>query len=132
MSKHAYARRAAILLIALSIAACRTAPVLQPEIAVTTFSTEKRTEAQVADAIKRAGVERGWKIVDAGPGHLTGTLDVRKHQAVVDIAYSTTSVKIAYKDSTNLRYEDGEIHRNYNRWVNNLAESIREQLGLAK
>lgn len=125
------ARLAICVGLGLLLVSCRTAPVLTPEIALTTLSTERaRTEAQVSDAIKKAGAARGWDMVDSGPGHLTGTLNVRKHRAVVDIAYTKTSVRIAYKDSVNLRYANGKIHRNYNRWVNNLAESIRQELGL--
>jgi hypothetical protein len=122
------ARIVAGVALALLVASCRTAPVLTPVIAIATDRAV--TEVQVADAIRKAGAGHGWVMVDSGPGRMTGTLDLRKHRAVVDISYSTTSVRIAYKDSVNLRYGNGDIHRSYNRWVNNLAESIKQQLGI--
>ena len=132
--KSRVAARCALLLslsLALGIAACRSHPAVNtPEIQVSSLPTGgKLTEAQIADAIKRGGQARGWTMEDAGPGHITGTLVVReKHTAVTDISYSKTSIKIAYRDSKNLEYGDGKIHRNYNKWVELLSESIRQQL----
>ena len=37
-----------------------------------------------------------------------------------------------YRDSQGLEYEDGKIHRNYNRWVNSLRAEILHQLKLPK
>jgi hypothetical protein len=120
-------RYAVLLSLALAIGACRTATVLQPEISVALVA--KLTEAQVADAIRRAGKERGWEMEDAGPGHITGTLRVRgRYLAVTDIAYSPTQIRIAYKDSQNLDYDDGEIHKSYNKWVKRLSDAIRKEL----
>ena len=130
MNSRVLVRTALMLSLALSIAACKSHPVNQPEIQLSTLPTGgKLTEAQIVDAIKRGGKARGWEMADAGPGHITGTLRVRdKHTAVTDISYSKTHIKIAYKDSENLDYADGNIHRNYNKWVELLAESIRDQL----
>lgn len=71
---------------------------------------------------------RGWKIEKVEPGHALGTLFVRSHVARVDIYYSTDSYSIEYKDSDNLEYADGRIHRNYNKWVENLNGDIEHAL----
>src|SRR5262245_51041602 len=104
MKARTLARIALLCGLALSIGACRSAPVLEPQIDVAMFATSgKLTDAQVADAIKRAGSELGWQMEDAGPGRITGTLVVRnRHRAVTDIRYSPQQVRIAYKDSAGL------------------------------
>ena len=35
---------------------------------------------------------------------------------------------ITYKESTNLDYMNGQIHRNYNGWIENLDRDIRANL----
>ena len=128
MQTRVAARHAVLLLLVLAVAGCRSATVLQPEIDVVLLAT--RTEAQVAEAIKRAGKERGWEMVDAGPGHITGTLRVReRYLAVTDISYSPAQIRIAYKDSRGLDYDDGKIHKGYNKWVKRLSDAIRKELG---
>jgi hypothetical protein len=107
--------------------ACRTRPVYDVAASPLPIGSSLDLDA-VASAIQRAGASLGWSITPEGPGQMTGTLQVRQHVAVVDISYDTKSFGIRYKDSTNLMYRDGEIHRNYNRWVKRLEERIREEL----
>jgi predicted small lipoprotein YifL len=85
------------------------------------------TMAQIEKAIVAAGTDLGWEIKPEGPGKATGTLKLRTHVAVVDIAYNTKTFSIQYKDSTNLNYSDGWIHPNYSSWVRNLEKAIREE-----
>ncbi|MEB2344012.1 MAG: hypothetical protein OZ948_04675 [Deltaproteobacteria bacterium] len=105
--------------------ACRTAPILNPSVTL----PEAKTEAETAHAIKLAGARLGWEMVDDGPGLMTGTLHLRKHVAVVEIHYDADSYQIQYKDSEALMHQGDKIHRNYNRWVNNLSEEIKSALG---
>jgi hypothetical protein len=86
------------------------------------------TMTDVERAIIRAGLALGWQMRPVKPGHIQGTLNLRTHTAVVDITYDTKSYNIAYKDSTNLDYNDGRIHRNYNGWIQNLEKGIRAQM----
>jgi hypothetical protein len=46
----------------------------------------------------------------------------------VDIAYTTTSYSINYKDSRGLDYDGSSIHSNYNGWVQRLDRAIARQL----
>jgi hypothetical protein len=46
----------------------------------------------------------------------------------VDVRYTATTYSITYKDSTNLNYRDGQIHKNYNGWIENLDRDIRNEL----
>ena len=84
--------------------------------------------AQVKTAIMNAGTSLGWQMAEVSPGHIKGTLNLRKHTAVVDIPYSATKYSIVYKSSVNLDEKDGQIHRNYNAWVHNLSNKIGAEL----
>jgi len=86
--------------------------------------------ADVTKAIVRAGSELGWQMKEETPGHIVGTLNVRRHVAVVDITYTLDDYSISYKDSTNLKYNAGNnsIHRSYGKWVRNLTKAIDAQV----
>ena len=84
--------------------------------------------AQVRAAIIRAGAALGWQVSDAGPGRLVATIALRKHTAEVEIPYSESAFSIIYKNSTNLDAADGQIHKNYNGWIQNLNRGIVTQL----
>ena len=86
------------------------------------------TDTQITKEIFRAGEFLGWKMKKISPGHIIGTLHLRKHIAIVDITYNSDSYSITYKDSTNLGYTGTNIHRNYNTWVNNLDKAINANL----
>jgi hypothetical protein len=86
---------------------------------------------EVKEAITRAGTGLGWIIKDAGPGKLVGTLMLRTHTAVVEIAYSPTNYSITYKSSIDLKENGGKIHPNYNGWIQNLTRAINGQLAAA-
>jgi hypothetical protein len=100
---------------------------------------------QVTKAIVLAGMGLKWEMDVAAPGHIIGTLNLRSHQAVVDITYTTKIYSITYKSSQNLvpnywsgttkqvKPQDKElsnplIHRNYNGWIENLNNAIRTQV----
>lgn len=85
------------------------------------------TLSQRADQIRRAGAGLGWRMEQQGPGLVRGTLNLRTHQAVVDIPYDTQRFLIRYVSSTNLDYDGQVIHRNYNSWVQNLQRAIMAQ-----
>ena len=79
---------------------------------------------QRAEQIKRAGAGLGWVMQDVYPGLIRGTLNVRSHQAVVDVPYTQTTFSVRYASSNNLDYSGSGIHKNYNSWVKNLEQRI--------
>jgi hypothetical protein len=85
---------------------------------------------QIKLSIMRAGAGLGWKMAEEKPGLLVATLDIRKHQAVVEIPYSATKYSITYRSSINLDESNGQIHRNYNGWILNFTQGINRQLEL--
>jgi hypothetical protein len=116
---------------ALAVAGCTTAAIYNVDNAPITVQPDKTvTMNDVQMAIMRAGGALGWQITPDNPGHLTGRLALRTHVAVVDIRHDTKSYSIKYRDSTNLQAEGGNIHKNYNGWIQNLEKGIRTQLSL--
>lgn len=85
----------------------------------------------ITSAISSGATDRRWTPKVVGPGHLEAHLYVRSHVAVVDITFDQSAYSITYKDSQNLDYKDGRIHRNYNRWVANLSQTLQRSLALA-
>jgi len=81
-------------------------------------------------AIITAGSGLGWQMTVAKPGEIVGTLNVRSHQAIVSIPFTTHTYSILYKDSTNLKYnaEKQTIHENYTGWIKRLDDGIRSRL----
>ena len=95
---------------------------------VTSASGKALTDDQVKSAIIRASAALGWLMKEEGAGKITATLLIRKHTAVVDIPYSPSSYSITYKSSVNLDEADGQIHKNYNGWIQNLTRGINAQV----
>lgn len=84
------------------------------------------TQPEMREAIYRALPVYGWVGRDVGPNVIRATLNVRSHQAVVDITYDPQTIKFDYVSSNNLlkEVEANKIHRSYNRWINNLQTAI--------
>ena len=103
----------AILLAAVSIAACTTAPI------------HNVSNAPITSA---AGAALGWQMHEIAPGKLGASIALRKHTAEIEIPYSTKQYSIVYKNSINLDEKGGQIHKNYNGWIQNLTRGINAQL----
>lgn len=108
-----------------ALAGCaRTAPIEN----VNTTVGAGHTTAQVKSAIFKAGAQRQWIMNEAGPGVIKARQQSRDHVAEVRINYTATGYTIKYDSSLNLQAADGKIHKNYNRWVNNLDKDIQVNL----
>jgi hypothetical protein len=109
-----------------ALAGCTSAPVRNINDApVVTGSGKRLTADQVRVAIVGAGTGLGWTMAAATPGLVTGRLALRGHTAMIDVRYTPTTYSILYKDSSNLEYGNGQIHKNYNGWIENLNRDIR-------
>ncbi|EAA8386706.1 hypothetical protein OZ379_000692 [Salmonella enterica] len=108
-----------------ALAGCaRTAPIDNIQSTV----SAGHTEAQVKNAILKAGAQRQWIMNDAGPGVIKARQQNRDHIVEVRITYSATGYSIKYDSSLNLLASGGKIHKNYNRWVRNLDKDIQINL----
>jgi hypothetical protein len=114
----------AILVVTLGLTGCRTAPLYNVEQSPVEVSSQA-TLKDIKKAIIVAGVGLGWRMKENQPGIITGTLNLRKHMAQVEIPYSKTDYSILYKDSVELNYDGSSIHKNYNGWIQNLDRAIQ-------
>ena len=112
-----------------ALAGCTSAPIRNVSDApVLTGSGKAVTAEQVRTAIVGAGKGLGWSMTPADPGLVVGRITLRGHSAVIDVRYTPKTFSIQYKDSTGLNYQNGQIHKNYNGWVDNLERDIRGNL----
>ncbi|MCS3902369.1 hypothetical protein J2T55_000365 [Methylohalomonas lacus] len=111
------------LLIAL-IACSRLQPIENIASEPLPAGSEQLELEQIEAAIIRAGAKRGWILQAEGSGKLLGTYSPRDHMAKVRVEFDRQQFSIHYADSDNLLHEGEKIHRNYNRWVNNLRHDI--------
>lgn len=119
----------AALAVAISVAGCNTMPIQNVSQAPATSASGKSlSKDQVRGAIVRAGAALGWQMKDEGSNMLVGTIQLRKHVAVVEIPYSANNYSIKYRSSQNLDEKGGTIHKNYNGWIQNLTRGINAQL----
>jgi hypothetical protein len=123
-------QRILVVLCVLALAAgCTSRPVrnvMAEPVVVTTGKTA--TPDNVRDAIMRAGAGLGWNMKPTAPGVVNGTISLRTHTAEVEVQYNTQSYNIVYKNSTGLDAENGQIHKNYNGWIENLNNAIHREL----
>lgn len=115
------------LLSLLVLTGCRTAAVYNVNKSPI---VGKASSSKVYNAIKNAGLSKGWIITQVKPGLAMGTINIRRHRAVVEIPYNSRSFSINYKNSINLNYDGSKniIHNNYNGWVQNLENAINLEL----
>ncbi|MBK1735657.1 hypothetical protein CKO15_10250 [Halorhodospira abdelmalekii] len=117
-----------IVLLLLAVGCTRTAPIYNVADRSTEFGRDDVELSDMTRAIVRAGTDLGWQMRTREPGHVVGTLLVRDHRAEVDVEYDLDSFSIRYRDSENLDYSGGEIHSNYNGWIQNLENGITREL----
>ena len=118
-----------VLAVVLTIAGCGAVPIMNvKDAAITSASGKPMSNAEVRSSILRAGTALGWQMKDEGSNMLVGTLLLRDHSAVVEIPYSSNTYSIKYRSSTNLKESGGNIHKNYNGWIQNLTRGINAQL----
>jgi len=125
----------AVCLVLVAMIGCRGgAKIYQVQDApVQTASGKSLSMEEVRKEIVAAGVAAGWQMAVSKPGEILGTLNIRSHQAVVSIPYTTKTYSILYKDSMNLKYdaEAQTIHENYASWIQRLDGAIRTRLAAA-
>ena len=111
------------------VVGCRTTPIYNVhDAAVVVTAGKQASEDSVKTAILRAGNRLGWNMTDTSPGVITARITLREHTATAEVKYNTRSYSIRYLDSTNLNASGGNIHKNYNGWIENLDREIRVEL----
>lgn len=114
----------------IAIGACASASVpVRNFSAVPIVAKSKPTLDEVGKAIVKAGTAGGWQMSDIKPGHIIATYKIRRHVAVADVTYSTSTYDIIFKSGDpGLKYDGQTIHQNYNDWADNLELLIRSHV----
>lgn len=116
-------RATLITLALLTTAGCTNKPVLNPQHEVP--ADAQVGEAKMKQIIVNALQKREWTVQRLSPQLVQAEITVRgQYYAAIDIRYTRNSYAITYRDSRDLGYKDGKIHRNYNRWVSMLDRDI--------
>ena len=110
------------------LAGCTSRPIVNVNDAPVVTAGKPATMSDVQTAIVRAGSALGWQMIPVRPGLVAGRLELRTHVAVVDVSYDAKAYSIKYKESVNLDAQGGNIHKNYNGWIENLDRGIRTEL----
>lgn len=124
-----FTRFGLILTLLLGVAACTSKPVMNIENRTPVVAV--RSEDDMRRAILAGLQSRQWTVERADRGNIMAMIQRRSHQAEITIPYSASSYSIRYRDSQNLGYKNGKIHRNYNKWIHNLDRSIQQELNRA-
>lgn len=112
-----------ITLALLVTAGCTSKPILntQHDLPANAQVSEEKMKTVIVNALQK----REWTVQRLSPQLVQAEINVRnQYCAAIDIRYTRNSYAITYRDSRELSYKDGKIHRNYNRWVNNLDSDI--------
>lgn len=70
------------------------------------------------------GTKNAWVITRAEPGRLTATSTFRQHSATVNILVTQGAYSIVHVATTNLKEEDGQVHRAYNNQIRLLQRNV--------
>ncbi|AYF46410.1 MULTISPECIES: hypothetical protein [Pseudomonas] len=120
-------RATLITLALLTTAGCTSKPILntQHELPVANQVSEEKMKTVIINALQK----REWTVQRLSPQLVQAEINVRnQYYAAIDIRYTRNSYTITYRDSRDLGYKDGKIHRNYNRWVSMLDRDIMAAL----
>ncbi len=133
MSKQMLKLCPVFLLLIINIS-CRSRYIIRPvinfenELLPSKSDGSTYTKEQVQEVILEACQKRGWAAQVEGDGVIDASIFSRNIKAEVEIQYNERTISITYKDSENLDYLDGNIHRTYNSWVTNLHKTIFKYL----
>ena len=117
-----------IALTCLMLMACRTAPIQNLEHVPVRIKKINYSIEDVERGIMQGGVCMGWEMYRKQPGLIEGTLNKGNHVVEVTIQYSKQSYTINYRNSKNMDYDSGKIHKSYNRWIQDLDKAIKRFL----
>ena len=116
-------RATLVALALLTTAGCTNKPVLntQHDLPASAQVSEEKVKQVIVAALQK----REWTVQRLSPQLVQAEITVRgQFYAAIDIRYTRNSYAITYRDSRDLGYKDGKIHRNYNRWVSMLDRDI--------
>ncbi|MCT6875906.1 hypothetical protein [Frischella perrara] len=119
----------AVLAISLFGCAGKYQPPKEFNTPVTGLTKEQVKKSILAAASTQARTFGSWNMQVVNNNTITAKLLNRGYNVVVKITYSEKGYNIKYVSaSDNLKGANGKVHRNYNRWVNNLNDKIQQNI----
>ncbi|MFV9655016.1 hypothetical protein ACNFCK_08855 [Pseudomonas sp. NY15366] len=119
------------VLMLVGLAACsRVQPIMtvhQQLPATTTLSDE-----QLREPLIRALTRAKWTLEEEEANRILARIDFRQHSASITIDYAGGRYDIRYRDSHDLDYADGKIHKRYNALVKKLNRVILQEVRIAQ
>ena len=118
-----------VLISSFALSGCRSMRTELPQ--TMTVAVEAPSVDALHSAIFRAGVRLGWDMKDFAPGVVRAELRRKgKYLVVSEVRDDEKGYSIFYIDSENMEFrnEDGQLNKNYNRWVRNLSKEIQLSL----
>ncbi|MGG2395523.1 hypothetical protein ACJRW5_01040 [Pseudomonas sp. SH1-B] len=123
--------RLLFVLLLVGLAACsRVQPIMtvhQELPANTTLSDE-----QLREPLIRALTRARWTLEEEEANRILARIDFRQHSASITIDYAGGRYDIRYRDSQDLDYADGKIHKRYNALVKKLNRVILQEVRIAQ
>ena len=116
-----------IISLVLFLGACQTAPIYEPTgIILPSGFTQVEAKDVILSALESPSmIRRGWMVKEIQEDKVVAILNVRTHQATIDIFFNDSSITPRLASSENLLQKNGKIHRNFNRWLSILVNEIR-------
>ncbi|MCL1145833.1 hypothetical protein L2747_07375 [Shewanella marinintestina] len=114
-----------LLVAGLYLSGCTSTPIVE----LNNEPIPTNSAHSIEQAIIQGCKAKGWTPIVASSNTIDAYITVRSHKAHVQITYDDKFYNINYVSSTNLDYDNGKIHRNYNKWIYKLSASIQQQLG---
>ncbi|MBE9607811.1 hypothetical protein [Chitinilyticum piscinae] len=123
-----------LLALSSAVTLARNAPMDQPaRVEFVKIDGIAPSAERTRNAILQGASRFGWQVLNAGTDLVTLQYNKGngKHIVTINVAYDANGFQIRYVDSTGMDYEvsDGlvEIHPNYNRWIANLGNEIKNR-----
>lgn len=111
------------------LTACKTTqPIYNANVTLTTDLSNNKIEKAIIQAINY----KQWRVLSKTDNKIVAAINVRSHYAEIVITYNQAKFEINYQNSNNLDFnaEKQGIHRNYNKWINLLANEIQRNINL--
>ena len=122
---------AIIATVLLFIVACKTTQPIY-NVAEKTIAAGTMDASKVKQAILNAAKFKRWSVKEESDNRIVLAINVRRHYAEIAVDYSESSYGITYSDSQVLDHKNGQIHRNYNKWIKLLEQEIDRELTLVQ
>lgn len=113
--------------VAVIFAGCASEPAAVYNVDSTQVSVG--SQAEVRQAVARAGLAAGWLMSFAQPGEMYATRTGAGREAIVLVSYDANSYSISLDESSGFGYMGETIDPMYNNWVAGLESAINAELG---